>query len=76
MKQAEERIKILENQAKNLSQTLNRDKMLIDNFHKMLDMVNSVVKSSKDKTLTLDKAEEIFSSMKVIIYPSVDFCRL
>ncbi|XP_065213780.1 septin-interacting protein 1 [Planococcus citri] len=64
MKQAEERLKILDNQAKTLSQTLTRDKMMINNFHKLLDMVNCVVKSSKDKTLTLKLAEEIFSSMK------------
>lgn len=67
MKQAEERLKVLDIQEKNLSQTLKRDKLLIDNFQKMLDMVNSVVKSSKDKTLTLDRAEAIFSSMKVIV---------
>lgn len=62
---ADDRLKVLQELVKNLSKTLKQEKLVMDNLKSMIDTVEFVVQSSKDKSLTLEKAEEIFSSLKV-----------
>lgn len=50
---------------KDFGRTLKQEKVVMDSLKNMIDTVESVVQSSKDKSLSLDKAEEIISSLKV-----------
>lgn len=62
---ADDRLKVLHELVKNFGKTLKQEKLVMDNLKSMIDTVEFVVQSSKDKSLTLEKAEEIFSSLKV-----------
>lgn len=67
LKYSDDRIKLLENQIKEVYKTTQQEKLLIDNFTEISKYVNTVVKASKENTLTLEQAEEIFTSLKVML---------
>lgn len=62
---AEDRSKVLEEQVKTLGKTMKVEKYAIDKLKVMVDAIESVVPSANEKPLTLEKAEQVFSSLKV-----------
>ena len=62
---ADDRCKILEEQVKNFGTTVRQEKYVIDKLQVMIDALESVIPSENNDDLTLEKAEDVFSSLKV-----------